>query len=84
MSFYSLANGELAQVPLADWHIALDVRAMGSRPTQRRPRPQAVPVRIAGRMGQCGPHDLGSWRTLPQQPDGLVQCGIQPRRRWHV
>ena len=30
MSFYSLANGELAQVPLADWHIALDVRAMGS------------------------------------------------------
>lgn len=30
MSFYSIANGELMQVPLADWHLALDVRPMGS------------------------------------------------------
>ena len=30
MSFYSLANGELSQVPLADWHLAADVRPMGA------------------------------------------------------
>ncbi|MBV42359.1 MAG: hypothetical protein CL834_04945 [Crocinitomicaceae bacterium] len=30
MAFYSLENGVVAQSPLADWHIALDVRPMGS------------------------------------------------------
>ncbi len=30
MAFYSLETGVVAQSPLADWHIALDIRPMGS------------------------------------------------------
>ena len=30
MAFYSLETGVVAQSPLADWHLALDIRPMGS------------------------------------------------------
>ena len=64
MSFYSLANGELTQVPLADWHIALDVRAMGS--TARINGGLGLKLYPYGSLAEWDNVDLTTW--LPGEP----------------
>ena len=64
MSFYSLANGELAQVPLADWHIALDVRAMGS--TARINGGLGLKLYPYGSLAEWDNVDLTTW--VPGEP----------------
>lgn len=64
MSFYSLANGELAQVPLADWHIALDVRPMGS--TARINGGLGLKLYPYGLLAEWDNVDLSTW--LPGDP----------------
>ena len=64
MSFYSLANGELAQVPLADWHIALDVRPMGA--TARINGGLGLKLYPYGSLAEWNNVDLTSW--LPGDP----------------
>jgi hypothetical protein len=64
MSFYSLANGELAQVPLADWHIALDVRPMGA--TARINCGLGLKLFHYGSLAEWDNVDLSTW--LPADP----------------
>ena len=64
MSFYSLANGELTQVPLADWHIALDVRAIGS--TARINGGLGLKLYPYGSLAEWDNVDLTTW--LPGEP----------------
>ena len=64
MSFYSLANGELAQVPLADWHIALDVRPMGA--TARINGGLGLKLYPYGSLADWDNVDLTTW--LPGDP----------------
>ncbi len=64
MSFYSLANGELGQVPLADWHIALDVRPMGA--TARINGGLGLNLYPYGSLAEWDNVDLTTW--LPGDP----------------
>lgn len=64
MSFYSLANGELAQVTLADWHIALDVRPMGA--TARINGGLGLKLYPYGSLAEWDNVDLSTW--LPGDP----------------
>lgn len=64
MSFYSLANGELAQVPLADWHIAVDVRPMGA--SARINGGLGLKLYPYGTLAEWDNVDLATW--VPGEP----------------
>lgn len=64
MSFYSLANGELGQVPLADWHLAIDVRPMGA--TARINGGLGLKLYPYGPLSEWDAIDLDTW--VPGEP----------------
>lgn len=65
MAFYSLENGVVAQSPLADWHIAIDVRPMGS--TARINGGTGMMLYPYGTLENWGNVDFDNW----EMPEAL-------------